>query len=204
MPRPSQEPTILAAALACFADIGYDATRVRHIAERAGVSEGALYRHYRSKEALAQALFEQYLGAYSALLAAIAAAPEPLKLRLERVVAASLGYYRQNPAATNFVLLRQPSFICELPAGFAYPLELIEGLIREGQAEGLIRDGATNLLAAIFLGCILRPLIVAQLAEPGALDLLHATQHDAVIAEAAWAALARPEASRIAPTEVGG
>jgi hypothetical protein len=31
---------------------------------------------------------------------------------------------------------------------------------------------------------------VAQLADPGALDLLHDTQHDAVIAEAAWRAIA--------------
>lgn len=195
MPRPSQQPTILAAALACFAELGYDATRVRHIAERAGVSEGALYRHYRSKEALAQALFEHHLGRYSALLTEIAAAPEPVQSRLERMIYASLSYYRQNPAGVNFVLLRQPSFLGELPAGFVYPLEVIEGLIRSGQVAGLIRDGAANLLAAIFLGCLLRPIIVAQLAVGGALDLLHDPQHDAIIAAAAWAALARPAPS---------
>jgi hypothetical protein len=32
---------------------------------------------------------------------------------------------------------------------------------------------------------------VAQLAQPAALDLLDDTQHDAVIADAAWAAVAR-------------
>ncbi len=51
MPRPSQEDTILTAALSCFAELGYDATRIKHIATHAGVSEGALYRHYPSKEA---------------------------------------------------------------------------------------------------------------------------------------------------------
>lgn len=88
---------------------------------------------------------------------------------------ASLRYYWQNPAAVNVVLLRQPSFLGELPTGIAYPLEVIEGLIRSGQVAGLIRDGAANLLAAIFLGCLLRPIIVAQLADPGALDVLHDT-----------------------------
>ena len=53
MPRPSRESEILDAALACFAERGYDGTRVRHIAQRAGVSEAALYRHHPSKEAVA-------------------------------------------------------------------------------------------------------------------------------------------------------
>jgi hypothetical protein len=43
-------------------------------------------------------------------------------------------------------------------------------------------------LAAILLGCVLRPIIVAQLAQPDALDLLHDTAHDTVIADAACAA----------------
>jgi len=57
MPRPSQEAKILDAALSCFAKLGYDATRIKHIAETADVSEAAIYRHYVSKEALAEALF---------------------------------------------------------------------------------------------------------------------------------------------------
>ena len=60
MPRPSQENKILEAALQCFADLGYEGTRTRHIAERAGVAESALYRHYASKEAIAQVLFQQH------------------------------------------------------------------------------------------------------------------------------------------------
>jgi len=72
-----------------------------------------------------------------------------------------------------------------------YPLDLIETVIRGGQEDGSIRDGQPNLLAAIFLGCLLRPLIVSQLAQPGALDLLHDTRHDRVIIDAAWAAVAQ-------------
>ena len=45
MPRPSQKDKILQAAVECFAELGSDATRVRHVAERDRVSEDALYRH---------------------------------------------------------------------------------------------------------------------------------------------------------------
>lgn len=40
------------AALELFAERGYDATRTAQIAERAGVSEMTLFRHFSSKEAL--------------------------------------------------------------------------------------------------------------------------------------------------------
>ncbi len=192
MPRPSQAAKILAAALACFAEAGYDATRIRTIAERAGVSEGALYRHYPSKESVAQALFRQHLDAFSARLQQIAASTEAPEAQLRAVVAATLASYRDNPAAFTFVLLRQAATIALLPATLVYPLDVVEHMIADGQRRGAIRSGKPNLLAAILLGCVLRPIIVAQLAQPGALNLLHDTAHDAVIADAAWAALARP------------
>ncbi len=192
MPRPSQEDAILAAALRCFADLGYDGTRVRHIAERAGVTEGALYRHYASKEDLAQALYGRYMGMYSDQLRRIAAADAPLQERLLDCLRASLDSYRAQPDAMTFTLMRQHTFMPALPPDYAYPIDIIQGLIRDGQEAGLVRDGQPNLLAAIFLGCLLRPLIVSQLTTPGALDLLNDHQHDQTILDAAWAALARP------------
>ena len=194
MPRPSQEDTILAAALSCFSELGYDATRVKHIAARAGVSEGALYRHYPSKEAVAQVLYQRYLGEYAALLHAVVAAQGSVEDRLRSVIRLSLEGYRANPAALTFVLLRQPTFMGALPAeGVVYPLDLIKDVVHDGQRDGSIRDGQPNLLAAIFLGCLLRPLIVSQFAQPGALDLLHDTRHDQTIGDAAWAAVAHPQ-----------
>ena len=191
MPRPSQEDTILTAALSCFAELGYDATRIKHIATHASVSEGALYRHYPSKEAIAQALYRQYLGEYVAQLHATVAAAGSARDCLRAVIRLSLASYRANPAAITFVLIRQPTFMGGLPAETVYPLDLIETVMRGGQEDGSIRDGQPNLLAAIFLGCLLRPLIVSQLAQPGALDLLHDTRHDRVIIDAAWAAVAQ-------------
>src|SRR5262249_18305421 len=157
----SQEDKMLAAALACFAELGYDATRVRHIAERAGVTEGALYRHFPSKEALAQELYRRHLNAYTARLRAIGASGGPTERRLREIVHGSLTSYRAHPAALSFALLGTPPFMQSPPAELDYPLDVIEGLVREGQEEGTIRRGQPNLLAAIFLGCLLRPLTVS-------------------------------------------
>lgn len=190
MPRPSQKENIGRAAVDCFAGQGYDGTRVRHIAERAGVSEAAIYRHYASAEALAQELFAHYFGEYARQIAD-ATSNGTTKHRLRAVIRTTLAFYRADPAAAIFILVRQDRFMPRLPAGTVYPLEIVERIIAVGQQKLELRPGQPNLLAAIFLGCVLRPIQLDSLAAPGALDLITDTWHDQVIEEAALAALCR-------------
>ncbi len=190
MPRPSQKDKILQAALECFADLGYDATRVRHVAERASVSEAALYRHYPSMEALAQQLYAYHFGAYATRLEE-ATSLGTTEERLRRAVRTTLAYYRTEPAAFTFALLRTPTFLPNLPTRTRYPIEILERVIAAGQRKRELRTGQPNLLAAIFLGCVLRPILLATLAAPGALDLMAESKHDRVIESAALAALRR-------------
>lgn len=49
---------LLASAIRCFADQGFHATSVGQIARSAGVSQGAMYNHFPSKDALIVALVE--------------------------------------------------------------------------------------------------------------------------------------------------
>lgn len=190
MPRPSQKDAILRAAVECFAEHGYEGTRVRHVAERAGVSEAALYRHYPSMQALAAQLYAEHFTRFAARLAEVTAVGASEE-RLRRAVRVTLETYRAVPAAFTFAVLRTPTFLPELPAGTAYPIEIVERVIVAGQSQGEVRTGQPNLLAAIFLGCVLRPIILAGLAAPGALDLIGDTRHDRVIEDAAVAALKR-------------
>ena len=192
MPRPSQKSKILEAALSCFAERGYDGTRIHHIAERAGVSEGALYKHYVSKEALAQELYVHYFGEFAGRLEQLANSSLPPNERLLQIGQAVLNDYRAQPNAFSFVLLRMPSFMPNLPPGALYPMDIVERVVQAGQKAGLIRAGQANLLASIFFGCVVYPIIFANLADPGSIDLLHSDTHDATILDAAWAALAKP------------
>jgi AcrR family transcriptional regulator len=52
---------LLAAALALFAEQGYEATCVDAIAQRAGVAVGSFYQHFRTKRQLLLALMDQLL-----------------------------------------------------------------------------------------------------------------------------------------------
>jgi AcrR family transcriptional regulator len=68
---PGRKGEILDAAVVVFADKGYDAGSLREIAERVGVSEPAIYRHFASKEDL-------FLSLISAVGARIEAEVGPL------------------------------------------------------------------------------------------------------------------------------
>lgn len=53
---------LLQAALHCFAEQGYDRAGVAEVCQRAGVSKGAFYHHFASKQELFLALLDDWLG----------------------------------------------------------------------------------------------------------------------------------------------
>ncbi|MFF9242452.1 ScbR family autoregulator-binding transcription factor [Streptomyces sp. NPDC014776] len=55
--------TILVAAAAVFAEVGYESATIAQILQRAGVTKGALYFHFSSKRELADAVLADQLGA---------------------------------------------------------------------------------------------------------------------------------------------
>jgi AcrR family transcriptional regulator len=63
---------IVAAAGRLFADAGYEATTVRAVAAAAGTSTGNVYFHVGGKEALLQAVVEDYLSSLASAIDAVA------------------------------------------------------------------------------------------------------------------------------------
>ena len=81
-------PKIERAALQLFVEEGVDATTTRGIAEQAGVSEGALYRHYKGKDELALALFMETHNRLGSMMAEAFEQGGSLEDRVRRVVTA--------------------------------------------------------------------------------------------------------------------
>jgi AcrR family transcriptional regulator len=72
--RPGAHQALLEAACAEFALRGLERARVEDIARRAGISKGAFYLHFRTKEAAFDELLHRLLGALEALAQRRAAA----------------------------------------------------------------------------------------------------------------------------------
>lgn len=106
MPRPpSKKADIEQAAMELFASQGYAATTIKDIAFKSNVTEGALYRHYVSKEQLANTLFERELGnMVLKLLGALDTGEKPAE-KLKAVIKALYTAYKETPWPILFVLL---------------------------------------------------------------------------------------------------
>ena len=191
MGRPSRDDEILAAALAVFAERGYDGTRVRHIAERAGVSESALYCHHKSKEDVALALFRLHIGRYSQALAEVAGDERrSVEQRVRGMALRTLEAFAEEPDAVAFVIDHQSRFIGALPADFPFPIRIAEDLIGAGQRTRVVRAGPVRLLAALLFGTIMQPIRTVLEAPAGSIDLAPPAA-PALVADAAWRVLAR-------------
>jgi AcrR family transcriptional regulator len=81
-PAPVQE-RILAAAVALFAEKGFDATSVQEVVDRAAVTKGAMYHYFRSKDDLLYEIYHGLIGRQLADLDRILAtgAPPPRAIR---------------------------------------------------------------------------------------------------------------------------
>jgi AcrR family transcriptional regulator len=190
VPRPSRRDDILDAALAIFAEHGYDAARVRHIAQRAGVSDAALYRHYPSKEAVAEDLFATHMRRTAEAFETIATdTTMSVEERVKALAHANLAARAEQPNAHAFVLGHQHRFLSALPADFPYPIRILDALIVEGQHDGTIKPGPTRILSTLVLGCLNYPIITAHHARPGTINLTDPTT-TTLIAEGAWASVA--------------
>src|SRR6266850_3967720 len=87
----TKRPEIERAALRLFVTRGLRGTTVRDIAAHAGVAEGTLYRHWRSKRELARTLFR---GCAAAVAAELRRAAERERTPRGRVAAAIAALFR--------------------------------------------------------------------------------------------------------------
>lgn len=188
-PRPSQRTEIMEAALLCFARSGFDATRIRDIAEAAHVSEGALYRHFPSKEELARELHLQAMTAFSDELLAASVA-QTARDSLRQMAARVLTLYRERPAAFVFALVQAPpAAVASMPEGVDLPIDVIAATVEQARAQGSARTGDARVLASCFLGCLLQPIALS-LSSPGCVrDILSDDTQDVTIVEAALGSL---------------
>jgi AcrR family transcriptional regulator len=175
-PVPDQVPHILEAASAVFAQTGLEAARMEDIAAAAGVSKGALYLHFKNKDALIIALGEQIFMHELAGYRAALNAPGPIRERLQglaRAVLADRDRFRQlQPLIYEFFALSQryPQAHQILQNFFDQSVEILKRVVEDGIARGEIR-AADPLQAALALGAQVDGILLWQPYHPATVDV---------------------------------
>jgi AcrR family transcriptional regulator len=149
---------ILACAASAFAGHGYAGTSIGDVARACGMSKGALYHYFASKEALLAALLEGHVAdLHAALVAALEPVREP-EARLRTVLAASLAIYASS-RSEQIVLLNDlaaldPDAQARVRALEDAIVELYAGLIENLDHGGRVDRRTRKVYAMMLLGMI--------------------------------------------------
>jgi AcrR family transcriptional regulator len=95
---------ILDSALECFTEDGYDRTTVARIRERSGVSNGALFHYFSSKEAIAGALYVDAMrSVQGGFWTVLRQRPATLREAVGGVIRQQLSWIEENPDRARFL-----------------------------------------------------------------------------------------------------
>jgi AcrR family transcriptional regulator len=144
------------AAIALFAERGVDGVSIADIAARAGVAQGALYRHYRSKEALATQLFATAYFRAGAELAVICARESQFAARIAAMVAHFCALYDHDAPLFRFMLIAQHEVLPRVAQPGPTPVDAIETAVADAVAAGDIAAIAPAEGAAVIMGIVLQ------------------------------------------------
>jgi len=143
-------------ALRLFVEKGIAETSIRDIARAANVAEGALYRHYASKDDLAWRLFADQYAALGAAVDEVQAAEPTFEGKIRALVRHFCGAFDDNPVLFSYLLLSQHDQVRKVAPQMANPLTVVRRVIAEGMAQrpGDRRDPA--VVSAMVLGLVLQ------------------------------------------------
>lgn len=148
---------ILKASVELFADRGYDGVSVRDIAKLAGVTEAALYKHFKGKEEMSLYLFKEIMREYCRRIQKIMLQEISAVEKLCAVVDITFDLYEAHPAVIRFTLLSQHNFWLKVTDELR-PHLLFKAILEEGIKNGEIAEEEVYLLITVYTGVLLEPL----------------------------------------------
>lgn len=159
--RDATRLAIEGAAVRVFAERGFAATSIRHIAAAAGLSTGSLYRHYASKEELFDALLDQAITGLVAASDELSSDGDPLAL-VREFTRVFLNDLSRGHGEAEFFLVINQGFLTDTPSGTSARLataqrplwDAFADLVRRGQAAGRFAGGDPARLTATYFAAL--------------------------------------------------
>jgi AcrR family transcriptional regulator len=153
--RETTRAALLAAARELFAERGYASVGTEEIVQRAGVTRGALYHHFRGKHDLFRAAYEQIEQQLTQRIAAGVRGDDPIQLL--RSGAAMFLDACLEPEVQRIALLDAPSVLAWetwRAIGERYGLGLIQTALQNAIDAGAIPKQPVRPLAHVLLGAL--------------------------------------------------
>lgn len=146
-------------ALILFVDKGITATTIKDISNAAQIAEGTLYRHFKSKDELAQSLF---VNSYEKIIEAMRKISEntnDVSVQIEEMVVFFSKKFDEDPVLFRYLLLTQHHQIQYLQNNANNQNNahvLLSDVINKGIKDNQIPNGDPQVYAAILMGIVLQ------------------------------------------------
>jgi len=151
---PNRDDALLDAALDLFCEVGYAATPVPAIAQRAGIAVGSVYRHFPSKEHLVNALYRrEKVRLIAAVLADVDVDDEPetaFRSLWQRLATFAV----EHPATVSFLEMHHHEAYLDDESRALAKLgdDQVARVLRAWQRAGAVRRGDPDVLHAQVFG----------------------------------------------------
>jgi AcrR family transcriptional regulator len=152
----SAKDRIDAAAIELFVREGVDAATTRKIAAVAGISEGAISRHYRSKDELALTLFMSAHRRLSQLVAEAAEGETTLKAKTAAIVRAYCQAADENWPLFTFHMLSLHRFLPFYQEDGKDPVSVVEALVKRAMMDAELPPADPRVLASMAIGVVVQ------------------------------------------------
>ena len=149
---------VLNTALELFSERGYFNTSIHDIRRSAGVSTGAIYHHFRNKEALAKSLYEALLQQMDQAIGDACLKKEGCLEKSRAIIEKMFSLTIEQPRHMQFVLLAQHREYLpdEAPICSSKPFQAMKKVVMEGIEAGEVREMEPWVAATTMFGGALR------------------------------------------------
>ena len=144
------------AALRLFVEQGIAETTTRDIASAARIAEGTIYRHYRSKDELASALYAKGIAEVAEELALAADPNLPFREQLPKAIVIFCRLFDERPLLFRYILLQQHHVARPAQIGPRHPAAMLTNAIKRAVTRREISRCDPAVLAAMILGLVLQ------------------------------------------------
>lgn len=149
---------ILSATLSLFTGQGYFNTSVHDIARESEVSIGSIYHHFKDKEGVARALYNDTLSRMSSELNKIKKGHDTAHDRCRAVIELLFQITEQEPEIMEFMLYsKHREFLPnERPVCSSQPFEIMREFVKEGMTSGEIQEMDLMVASTCLFGGAIR------------------------------------------------
>lgn len=157
------EEIIFEAASRVFQREGYAGARMQAIADEAEINKSMLHYYFRSKEKLFQQVFQKHLGRFFPVIFQVLEAPDPLDVKVHKLVDAYYNFLQDNPEISQFVVMEMNNHPGEFKAFMEerniHPPRAFAAQIKKEIEQGNLAPVDPRQLLISMVGLIIFPFI---------------------------------------------